>query len=408
MAEWLDLQFSARVMTEQMPDEFYHLLQPGKGGTELAHCLKLIEPYLDRYDYVIGQYISAFLWCAVFRVAGDQTPFAILPHFNPVSLADLYSVLLASSLRLPNDIVFAGSTATSQSFQKLGFVSDPLFPLGIDLDLFRTLPTNAASLRASLGMSAKRDVLLYAGRVQRDKNVLELLELFELVRSVREAELVICFKFSTPDYLQQCLERATSIGNIRFVQNPRPDVLVQYYNAADLFVSAAVSIYETFGRAPVEAMACSTCPVVADYNGFRDTIVPGGGVLVPVAHSGYKKLPDVRQFAHSVLALLEDKTILGDNSRRCLERAQLFGRRLSLERMLVILEALLSQGAPAKSTRQDLPFSEDFPGIRALQSLLEAKSGEDLLARFVRTGEVPVRASPSVERDIYNLWFSHY
>lgn len=409
MAEWADLQTSVSVQAEPMPQALYQALQPGKGGGELGRWLKLLEPYLGKFDYVVAQYIGAFLWRAVFRVAGDETPFALLPYFNPIALTDLYSVLLASRLRTRNDIVFAGSVATSQSFEKLGFKSNPLFPLGISLNQFRTLPTDTASLRESLGLSVKGDVLLYAGRVQRDKNVLELLEVFGLVRSVRDAELVVCYNFSAPDYLQQCLDKGTSMGNVRFVMNPPPDMLVQYYNAADLFVSTAVSVYETFGRAPLEAMACGIWPVVADYNGFRDTIAPGTGTLVPVIQDSYQKGPDVHQFADSVLALLEDRTMLRKNSRRCIQRAQLFGRRQSLERMLNVLGAMQPRpGDSAGSLDRGLMVGKDLPGLRALWSLVERECTEDLLAHFLRTGHVPIQPSQEVKREVYDFWFSHY
>jgi hypothetical protein len=52
--------------------------------------------------------------------------------------------------------------------------------------------------------------------------------------------------------------------------------------AADVFVSLADSIQETFGIAPVEAMAAGLPAVVADWDGYRDTVRQGiDGFRIP-------------------------------------------------------------------------------------------------------------------------------
>ena len=54
------------------------------------------------------------------------------------------------------------------------------------------------------------------------------------------------------------------------------------YSAADLFVSCSTSYFETFGRSPLESIACGTPVVVADWMGYKDYITDRTGILVPV------------------------------------------------------------------------------------------------------------------------------
>jgi hypothetical protein len=80
--QWRALQFSAEIATFQVPDDTY-LLRGEKGGAELEKCLEIAYPHLGKYDYVIGNLTSGFLWHIVFRLAGDKTPFVIqyLRHY---------------------------------------------------------------------------------------------------------------------------------------------------------------------------------------------------------------------------------------------------------------------------------------------------------------------------------------
>jgi glycosyltransferase involved in cell wall biosynthesis len=406
--QWRALRSLAEIATFQVPDDVY-LLRGEKGGAELERCFDIAYPHLGKYDYVIGNLTSGFLWHIVFRLAGDKTPFVILPRFNHVSLRAAYAAFLSSQMLLPHDILFAGSSAASRSFARFGFRCDPLYPLGIDLAIFHPLSVNKTLLRSSLGLSDTADILLYAGRVECDKNILELLDIFEIVRQARLAELVVCYHFSNADYLSQCMKRAETIGNVRFVHDPDREVLAQYYNVADLFVSAAVSVHETFGRAPVEAMACGTPSIVSEYDGFRETINPECGVLVPTTRNGHKKWPDVHRFAQEILSVLNDKESLREKSRSCIGYAQRYQRNVSLQAMLAKLQSLPIERQAAVDLRIVEISLEHYPAeIRALFSPLKGRLLNELVRDFLLTLEVPVQPTITEKNNFYDRWFSHY
>ena len=49
-----------------------------------------------------------------------------------------------------------------------------------------------------------------------------------------------------------------------------------------MFATASTSHYETFGRAPAEALACGTVAIAPRYDGFVDVLAQPGGRLVDV------------------------------------------------------------------------------------------------------------------------------
>ncbi len=54
-----------------------------------------------------------------------------------------------------------------------------------------------------------------------------------------------------------------------------PSKVRQYYRAADIFVSLADNIQETFGLTVTQAMACGLPTIVSDWDGYKETVVHG-------------------------------------------------------------------------------------------------------------------------------------
>jgi hypothetical protein len=93
-----------------------HLLAGRVWGADLARCVAMARPHLGSCDLIIGECIGAFLWHSVFRLAGDATLFAIIPHFDHLAPTAAYALLLSSQLALPHDKLFAGSRVACGGF----------------------------------------------------------------------------------------------------------------------------------------------------------------------------------------------------------------------------------------------------------------------------------------------------
>jgi hypothetical protein len=69
---------------------------------------------------------------------------------------------------------------------------------------------------------------------------------------------------------------------VHFIDPLPPDQRHLVHAAADVFVSPADNVQETFGLTPLEAMASGVPQVVADWDGYRDTVVHAEtGFLIP-------------------------------------------------------------------------------------------------------------------------------
>ena len=144
--------------------------------------------------------------------------------------------------------------------------------LGVDVEIFRPEPDDAAATRESLGIPADRCLLLYVGRLAQEKNTRTLFAAFaELVRRDRARyHLLIVGDGMQRAELRDLQERA---GHVTWEQYcTEPADLARIYRAAELFVHPGVQ--ETFGLTALESQACGT-PVVGIRGSYMDRIIFG-------------------------------------------------------------------------------------------------------------------------------------
>jgi glycosyltransferase involved in cell wall biosynthesis len=132
---------------------------------------------------------------------------------------------------------------------------------------FRPLPRTGAveAVRQKYGLP--ESFILYVGTIEPRKNLLRLLQAFELVRlqggQARALALVGSRGWNDATILAS-VERMGLDGSVRVLGHAPAEDVVALYNLAD--VVALPSLYEGFGLPVIEAMACGT-PVVTSPNG---------------------------------------------------------------------------------------------------------------------------------------------
>lgn len=136
-----------------------------------------------------------------------------------------------------------------------------IIPNLIDASRFAWNPALRRRTREELGLSESDFVLVHVGRIDREKNPRELLEIFRAVR-VREPGARLLSVGSGPmeaEVRQYAMELGIG-GSVEFLGR-RADI-VPYLQAADVFVLP--SVYEGFGIVAVEAQAAGLPCVLSE------------------------------------------------------------------------------------------------------------------------------------------------
>jgi alpha-1,6-mannosyltransferase len=142
--------------------------------------------------------------------------------------------------------------------------------LGVNIDIFHPDKSDAAATRESLGIDPVRKLLLYVGRLAKEKNTARLFRAFEILqrRSPRDFHLLVIGDGPERNQFRKLQSRCENVSWIRYCTESAD--LARYYRAADLFVHPGVQ--ETFGLVALESQASGT-PVVGIRGSAMDDLI---------------------------------------------------------------------------------------------------------------------------------------
>jgi alpha-1,6-mannosyltransferase len=142
--------------------------------------------------------------------------------------------------------------------------------LGVNTEIFRPDRSSKSAIRRSLVLNSGQKLLLYVGRLAKEKNTAALFGAFKILhrRRPNDFHLLVIGDGPERNQLRKLQARTKNVSSIRYCADPHD--LARYYRAADLFVHPGVQ--ETFGLAVLESQACGT-PVVGIRGSYMDKIV---------------------------------------------------------------------------------------------------------------------------------------
>ena len=142
--------------------------------------------------------------------------------------------------------------------------------LGVNTEIFRPDGSGTDAIRRSLGVHSGQNLLLYVGRLAKEKNTATLLRAFRSLQQRRPNDFHLLVIGDGPDriHLRNTQLRTRNLSWIRYCADPCE--LACFYRAADLFVHPGVQ--ETFGLAALECQACGT-PVVGIRGSYMDNVI---------------------------------------------------------------------------------------------------------------------------------------
>lgn len=243
---------------------------------------------------VVAEGPGGFLWAALLRAHGFAGTVTVLPYLNPRRWYDIAAIALYRRFAASGDRVFLGSTPSAELYAAQGVQASVGEPYGIDDELFGLRP-GAARTREELLIPPGR-LLLFAGRSQPDKDLYRLLRVGLKARVLfPDLQVVIASHLVDHGYLAAARRQLGRDSGVHVVVDPTPEQLADLYNVADVFVTASTSHFETFGRAPAEALACGTPAIAPRYDGFVEVLAQPGGTLVDVETDPQTGTPHVNE-----------------------------------------------------------------------------------------------------------------
>jgi glycogen synthase len=188
---------------------------------------------------------------------------------------------------------------------------------GIDTALY--LPVSETSALERYGIDPRRPIVLFVGRVTRQKGIVYLVRAIPAIDP--GAQIVLCAGAAdTPEIaveMQDAVEVARRAhADVIWIEEMLPrEQTIQLYSHATVF--CCPSIYEPFGIINLEAMACGAPVVASAVGGIPEVVVDGEtGVLVPLEQqtdSPFEPLDPARFSADLASAV---NRVLGDAALR--------------------------------------------------------------------------------------------
>lgn len=156
--------------------------------------------------------------------------------------------------------------------KEIGVNNVKLMPLGVETDVFESSGRNM-EWRRSLGVKDNQILLLFVGRLAREKKIDWLLEAFSIVRHYAgdKFALLIVGEGAERQRIEEAMKKTPSLYLHPYEGNARK--LASIYASADMLVHA--SLCETFGLVVLEAQACGT-PAIAFRGSGMDDLIFGG------------------------------------------------------------------------------------------------------------------------------------
>lgn len=165
----------------------------------------------------------------------------------------------------------------------------PIIPLGIQTQDFTYTNDQKAEARAALGVMPETLVVLFMGRLSfhAKAHPLAMYQALEKAsRATGKQVLLVECGWHANDFIQEAYADAVRMAcpSVRVItlDGRQAQARQTAWAGADVFCSLSDNIQETFGIAPIEAMAAGLPVVVSDWDGYKDTVRHGiDGFRIP-------------------------------------------------------------------------------------------------------------------------------
>uniref|UniRef100_A0A7C4YAM6 Glycosyltransferase family 4 protein n=1 Tax=candidate division WOR-3 bacterium TaxID=2052148 RepID=A0A7C4YAM6_UNCW3 len=271
-------------------------------GIPVVHTYHTLFVSYVHYLWFIPEFVSTSLAKTLSRIYCNQCDFIIVPSL------EMKKELLSYGVSKPIDVIPTG-------------IKDGFFNKG-----------DGISFRKNFGIPEDKRILLYIGRIGKEKNIPFLINVFEkLSKKYSDIILIIGGKGPEEGNIRRLVETKRLKEKVFFVGYLNFEKLINCYASSYIFVFS--SITETQGLVLLEAMAQGKPVVAIGRRGVVDVLRDGkGGFLVE---------PDENEFLEKLELLLEDEKAYNEKSEEARERAKEFSAEKMAKKEIEIYNSLI-------------------------------------------------------------------
>ncbi len=276
-------------------------------GLEIARAKGI--PFVGTYHTMVSHYAHYFFNGKI------VTPKML--EFATKFIGNLCDYLIAPTERVKKDLVMYGVKRQIE-----------VIPSGIDLDNYKNI--EKGFIRNSVDVAKDAKILLYVGRLGKEKSVDFLIQSFALIHE-KSPDTVLVLVGEGPEKrkLKRLVQSLKLKDHVIFFGSVNHHEIPKVYADADIFVFASRT--ETQGLVLLEALA-SNLPVVAVEDDAFDNVIK-------ISKNGYLVKPDEKRFAAKTLDLLHNQRLYKSFSEAAGKSAQKF----AVENTAIYLERLYEQ-----------------------------------------------------------------
>ena len=259
-------------------------------------------------------------------------------HYVPLrrTLVEAAARLLSTRFAARADAILAPSAVLRDELRERG-VRAPIAVVPTGVDLSRFSPGDRTTARRASRIEDGALVILYVGRLDREKSVDRVLAAFaRIAGTLPQARLVLVGHGTQAEALRRMAGGLHAATRVTFVGVCAHEKLAEHYRAADLFLFASET--ETQGLVLAEAAACGLPAVAVD--------APGCAEVVHDGDTGVLTKGDPSALAEAAIALLVDparRAAMALRARQLAERE--FDVTLQIDRTLDVYADVLARRA---------------------------------------------------------------
>lgn len=273
------------------------------------------------------------------------------------------------------DVIIAPTQKVKEALLKIN-VKRPIFviPSSIDTNEFR--PVKKGSLRKKLGLTKEDKILLYVGRLGKEKSVDFLIRAFKFIEEENQKVHFVLVGGGPQESQLKRLVNSLKLKNVHFAGVVKHDELPAVYSDGDIFAFASTT--ETQGMVLIEALACGL-PIVAVSDPATDGLLGKAGIITR---------RDESDFASKALGLLKDNEKTAELSKLAVEEASRFSSAVIAYK----LEEVYKKAILINSQKNNL-FNISFDIIRSNKTIKDFKTPSVALNNgFIEAGMLKLKS----------------